>query len=159
MKSKTFQKYTNGLEWENGSIMLDLDNRRHIARPLTSETAPLTESKISYTTKTVYVSGPYTQGDQMENVGKAIDAAEKLSRAGYAPVIPHLSALWQMKYPHDWGFWIDIDLAILAMCDFIYRIPGESEGADIEMEFAKKNGIYELVEDHGRYRIRAIGDE
>jgi len=32
-------------------------------------------------------------------------------------------------------------IAILSKCDAIYRIPGESKGADLEVEYAKEHGI------------------
>jgi len=99
------------------------------------------------TRPTVYVSGPYTTGDQATNVAKAIDAAEMLWNKGYAPVVPHLSILWQMQHPHSWSEWIEMDLAILAGCDYIYRIPGESKGADQEIAFAREHGIKEVKDE------------
>jgi hypothetical protein len=110
----------------------------------------MTETKGTYTARpVVYVSGPYTTGDTAVNVARAIEAAEMLWKAGYAPIVPHLSFLWQMRYPHTWDEWITLDLAILDKCDCIYRVPGESKGADIEMAFAKENGIKELFPDSG----------
>jgi hypothetical protein len=94
--------------------------------------------------KTVYVSGPYTQGSQDLNVAKAIETGEMLWGLGYVPIIPHLSILWQIKYAHTWEEWIDMDLTILQQCDYIYRIPGKSPGADMEMAHAKANGVEEL---------------
>ncbi len=37
--------------------------------------------------------------------------------------------------------WLDIDLAWVEVADVLLRLPGESSGADIEVECAKKNGI------------------
>jgi len=111
----------------------------------------MTETKGTYniTQPVVYVSGPYTTGDTATNVARAIEAAEELWQAGYAPFVPHLSFLWQMLYSHTWDEWIALDKAILARCDYIYRVPGKSPGADVEMAFAKENGIKELFPDSG----------
>jgi len=105
------------------------------------------EKQTTMIRPTVYVSGPYTTGDQAANVAKAIDAAEILWNKGYAPVVPHLSILWQMQHPHSWGEWIALDLAILAKCKYIYRVPGESKGADQEIAFAREHGIKEVKDE------------
>lgn len=89
----------------------------------------------------VYISGPYTKGDVVENVRKAIDAAEIISRLGHIPFVPHLTHFWHMIHLHDYKFWLDYDIEWLMMCDCMIRLPGESKGADIEEEAAEKYGI------------------
>ena len=44
----------------------------------------------------IYVSGPYTHGDQAANVRAAIEAANVLLDAGYIPYCPHLSHFHHM---------------------------------------------------------------
>ena len=89
----------------------------------------------------VYVAGPYSQGDQAQNVRRAIDAAEKLLSLGITPFIPHLTHFWHIIYEHDWETWLTIDEEILKRCDYVLRIPGESSGADRECNLANYKKI------------------
>jgi hypothetical protein len=91
--------------------------------------------------KIVYVAGPYSIGDQAENVRKAILMAERLIAEGFIPFIPHLSHLWQLMSPHKYEFWMELDAHYLLRCDALLRIPGESAGADREVELAKSKWI------------------
>lgn len=86
----------------------------------------------------IYIAGPYTKGDVIINVRKAIDVAEEISKKGHTPYIPHLTAFWHMIYPHDLEFWYNYDNERLKSCDAIYRIPGESVGADQEVKLARE---------------------
>jgi hypothetical protein len=86
---------------------------------------------------TVYIAGPYTAGEISYNVAAAIDAAEKLSKAGLYPYIPHLNHYWALEYPHDYEFWMDQDFAFLDKCDILLRLRGTSPGADREVERAQ----------------------
>ena len=86
----------------------------------------------------VYVASPYTKGDVVQNIKAAIDAGEELSKAGFVPFIPHLTAFWHLQHPHSYDFWIDYDNQWLPCCDALLRLPGESEGADGEVELAHK---------------------
>ncbi len=89
----------------------------------------------------VYVAGPYTKGDVVVNVRKAIECADSLVRMGHEPFIPHLSHLWHTISPHEYTYWMDRDLAWLDVCDALVRIPGDSAGADKEMAYAHEHGI------------------
>lgn len=89
----------------------------------------------------VYISGPYTNGNKLENVKQAIVAAEQVVAVGGVPYVPHLTHLWHELSPHDWEYWMDIDMAWVQDCDMLWRLPGESKGADIEVLLAKQIGI------------------
>lgn len=89
----------------------------------------------------VYVAGPYSLGDCVENTRLAIDAWKTLVAAGYIPLVPHLSLLCQLVYPMSQEFWYEYDLHLLERCDVMLRIPGISIGADIEADHAEKVGI------------------
>lgn len=91
--------------------------------------------------KVIYVAGPYSKGGEAENVHKALRAADELLAAGFAPLVPVLSLLWQVASPKPWETWMAIDLAFLERCDGLLRLPGESKGADQEVEYAKRQGI------------------
>ena len=89
----------------------------------------------------LYVSGPYTQGDPVVNVRNAVRVAEIIREAGHVPIVPHLSMLWHMISPHEWDYWLDLDLALLERCDGMVRISGDSKGADREQKVAQNLGM------------------
>lgn len=92
----------------------------------------------------VYIAGPLAAGNQADNVRVAIEAADKLRECNPSviPFVPHLSWFWHFVSPHHgYRFWMSMDLAWLAKCDCLLRLPGESKGADMEVEFAQRNGI------------------
>lgn len=89
----------------------------------------------------VYVAGPYTKPDPAENTNRAIVVGNRMWEAGYAPFIPHLTHLWHLVTPKPYQQWLDLDIEWLRACDVLLRMPGESSGADKEVEFAKANGI------------------
>jgi nucleoside 2-deoxyribosyltransferase len=89
----------------------------------------------------VYIAGPYTNGDTVINVRRAIEAAENLWDAGFTPYIPHLTMFWHFMNPHTYEFWLEYDLEWLSKCDILLRLSGESLGADKEVKFAQEKGI------------------
>lgn len=99
----------------------------------------------------VYVAGPYTQGDPQTNVDRAIDVGEQITRLGADPFIPHLSHYRHLRYPHSYEFWLEEDIRWLSACDALYRMPGESKGADGEVEYARLHCI-PVFDDMGELR-------
>lgn len=89
----------------------------------------------------VYVSGPYTKGDQVINVRNAVLASDRLFTDGYFPYCPHLTHLWHTIAPRPWQDWMNLDLEWIAACDCLLRLPGESKGADMEIAKAIELGI------------------
>jgi len=90
----------------------------------------------------VYIAGPYSTGDVGQNIHNAIKVADRIVEMGGIPFIPHtMTHLWHIVLPHEYEFWIEYDLAWLAKCDVLYRLPGESPGADREMAFAMDHYI------------------
>jgi nucleoside 2-deoxyribosyltransferase len=106
----------------------------------------------------VYVAGPYSHPDPLANTRAAVLAGQELWDAGYFPVVPHLSMAWQLVAPQPVEWWYAFDLHLLSRCDALLRLPGESKGADAEVEFARNAGIpafgsiAELVERTQRVR-------
>lgn len=90
---------------------------------------------------TVYIASPYTKGDQALNVRKSLEAAEQLRDAGFLPFTPLLSHFWHVIFPHEYEYWMKMDLEWLAHCDALLRLPGESTGADEEVNYALGIGI------------------
>lgn len=89
----------------------------------------------------IYVSGPYT-ADPVQCTARAIDVGQVLLHAGHAPFVPHLSHYWEtLHHVNDYEFWMQIDLEWVRRSDVIVRIPGQSSGADREVELARELGI------------------
>lgn len=89
----------------------------------------------------IYIAGPLTLGDTITNIKKAIETAEIMTKKGHTPFIPHLSSYWHFLFPHEYDFWIEQGLEWLKFCDGLFRIPGKSKGADIEVKEAERLGI------------------
>lgn len=91
--------------------------------------------------KKVYIAGPYTKGDVSVNVRNAILAADAVREMGFTPFIPHLTHFWHVLTPHEYTFWLQYDLEWLRCCNYLIRLPGESNGADKEVREAGQLGI------------------
>lgn len=88
----------------------------------------------------IYIAGPYTKGDVAENVRNAIFEGDYVARLGHTPFIPHLTHFWHMLLPHKYEFWMQQDMVWLDLCDAVLRLPGESAGADAEVQRAIDTG-------------------
>jgi len=91
--------------------------------------------------KYIYVAGPYTQGDPAINTRNAILIGEEIVRMGHIPFIPHLTHFWHMIFPHEYQYWMEMDEKWLIRCDVLFRMPGNSPGADLEVKIAKERGM------------------
>ncbi len=89
----------------------------------------------------VYIASPYTVGDISKNVRAQIDMADKLALLGYIPRWPTASHFWHVVHPHDYEFWMDLDLKEITRCDALLRLPGESPGGDREVRHAQRIGV------------------
>ena len=90
----------------------------------------------------IYVAGPYTKGDIAINVRNAIYAGNNLRVLCHTPFVPHLTHLWHMVLPHaDIEYWYEYDMEWLAQCEAVFRLPGESVGADREVARAVELGL------------------
>lgn len=88
----------------------------------------------------VYIAGPYSSAPD-ENLDIAVNTANKLLNEGFYPFCPHLNHCLELEQHRSWQDWIEYDLEWLKVCDCLYRIPGESNGADIECAKAYEWGI------------------
>jgi len=86
----------------------------------------------------VYIAGPYTKGDMLENVRKAILMGTELFKMGFAPYVPHLTHFWGFLTPMAYEDWLRLDNYWLEVSDVVLRLPGESNGADKEVELANE---------------------
>lgn len=89
----------------------------------------------------IFISGPYTNGDQAANVRAAMCAGDMVIERGDVPFVPHLFHFWELVSPRPYEAWMALDLFMLARCDALLRLPGESPGADREVAHAFKLGI------------------
>jgi hypothetical protein len=87
----------------------------------------------------VYIAGPYSKGDTITNIAEAIKYGDSLIKLGAIPYIPHLTGFWHLICPHSINTWYDYDNEWLLVCDAVWRLEGESTGADNEVELAEKN--------------------
>lgn len=89
----------------------------------------------------VYIAGPYTLGNPEANTQRMIFAADKILQAGHAPFVPLLTHYWHTLIPNEYDAWLRLDLAWLRVSEALIRLPGESKGADIEVQEAKHLGL------------------
>lgn len=87
----------------------------------------------------VYIASPYTKGDIAVNVKAQIDCVDKLMNLGFAPFAPLYSHFQHMAHPRPYEDWIKVDKEWVLACDCVLRLPGESSGADREVELAIPN--------------------
>lgn len=93
----------------------------------------------------VYVAGPYSKTccriSTSGNVRNAVLAGDELWARGFVPYIPHLTHLWDLISPKSYEEWLELDNCFLPCCRAVLRLPGESSGADKEVELAENLGI------------------
>ena len=90
----------------------------------------------------VYIAGPYTNPDPVENTHRAITEGLAI-RDTYdvGVIIPHVTLAAHLVSPRDLDYWYAFDLDQLSHCDALYRLPGASSGADKEVDYAKGLGM------------------
>ena len=90
----------------------------------------------------LYVAAPYTRPEPVSNTHFVYQVASAIyENTDWCPVVPHSSLLWHLVAPRAEEYWYTYDLHLLRGCDAIVRLPGDSPGADNEIEFARANGI------------------
>jgi hypothetical protein len=84
-----------------------------------------------------------SHGCQATNVRRGVRAGLELMKAGLNVFSPHLSWFADLfdDNPPNYERWISLDFDILSRCDALLRIPGESPGADREVDFAMSHNI------------------
>lgn len=104
----------------------------------------------------VYIAGPYTKGDVVLNVRRAVEAADQVLKAGHAPYCPHLTHFWHYLCPGSWEQWLALDKEWVKVCEALIRLDGDSVGADREAALARSLGIpvFDSVESWTSYLVR-----
>ena len=85
---------------------------------------------------TVFISGPYSGINVEQNLDNVKEVASKLIDLGFAPIIPHFYHYIDMKYNKPYDIWLECALELLERADIMFRLPGNSSGADKEEELA-----------------------
>lgn len=92
----------------------------------------------------VYLAGPMTKGSTFGNVVHAITWGKQLLADGFAPYIPQLDAFMMLADDEpkvEWPTFLEWDLEWVKVSEAVLRLPGESKGADLEVERAMGEGI------------------
>ena len=103
----------------------------------------------------IYVAGPYgrrkglSDAECEANVRVAIDAGRALIAKGHIPFIPHLYHYVHVGWSDspDEEVWLRIASSWIEHCDALLLLPGESAGAQHEVELALGKKVYRSIEE------------
>ncbi len=102
----------------------------------------------------VYLACPMRKGSWTDNVRKAAKVGRDLMLKGYSVINPMGSWLLDTAAPMKFENWIENDYGLIDASGAIFRIPGESEGADLEVQYANSTSkpvFYDLTELYGSF--------
>lgn len=108
----------------------------------------------------IYIASPYTLGNVEENVKISLRAANELFDNGFlafSPLWIHYCDQLQSRTYEDWTRILD---QYIMFCHAVYRLPGESKGADHEVKFAETLGIpvFYNIDDMKKYFNNIYGE-
>ena len=93
-------------------------------------------------TALVYIAGPLGEGPAAEvNTTTAMLTMHKMMDHGLAVICPHLSLFAHRLIERPYEEWMALNLELVRRSDHVYRIPGESPGADREVAHAVECAI------------------
>ena len=78
----------------------------------------------------VYITSPYSKGDQALNVRTQHRVWNVLIDAGCVPIAPLWSHYQHLAFPRPYQDWIDYDMAIIERCDACLRLDAKHDGLD-----------------------------
>jgi len=84
----------------------------------------------------IYVAGPLTQGDTLQNIRRAVLAGDALIEQGHDPLVPHCMALADMIAHQPYGVWMRVVTAWLRVAEALFVLPGFSPGTLEEIALA-----------------------
>lgn len=88
----------------------------------------------------IYLAGPISSNPE-KNLDIALDVSNQVIDKGHNPYMPNYNYYLNAKKVRDYELWMKLDDEWLRQCEAIYRIPGESPGADREMVVAREIGL------------------
>lgn len=91
----------------------------------------------------IYLAQPISQGEASRNFYLACEVQARLIEAGHSCINPGLSvANYGAQRRLSWHQWLHVmDLPLVKISSLVLRLPGESKGADLEVQTAKEHGI------------------
>ena len=98
----------------------------------------------------VYVAGPLAPRNH--NILRGIQTGMHLIRAGYAPLIPHLTHYTQQYGWFPLATWLEVDLPWVSQAHAVLRLEGPSRGADAETALAQSLGIAVFTDIHDLFQ-------
>ena len=107
----------------------------------------------------VYIAGPMSNGGagyDLERINDAIRVHLRLINDGFVPHCPQLTMFCELMFPGTVSYteWMALDRNYIDDCDIVLRLPGESKGADNEVQYAQSRSktvyysLYELQDAH-----------
>lgn len=93
--------------------------------------------KIEY----LYLAGPISTGQLIQNVREMCYYADMLMNYKLAPYNPASSHTQDLILPRSYSDWLKYDFKMLTKMGLLLRMPGDSKGADMEIIWAKQHGI------------------
>lgn len=97
----------------------------------------------------VYVAGPISS-DVFEGIHRGMRAGKQLFLDGMAPYVPHWDAFLFLP-EGNWNAYLEWDLEYVALMEAVWRLEGESAGADLECYRAEALGIPVFYEADDEY--------
>lgn len=89
----------------------------------------------------VYISGPMSLGDRVDNLAVAMKAMRELIGLGYAPMCPQLTFFAEPFVDASHADWVDVDIPWVRSAHAVLRLPGDSRGADREVAAAREANV------------------
>lgn len=88
----------------------------------------------------VFISGPITS-QALSCVRDSLPVYKFLLDNGAVPVGLQFAIIAEMVDPLSYEEWMDYAYGLIDHCDLLVRLPGESSGADREVDYASKRGL------------------
>lgn len=105
----------------------------------------------------VYIAGPlFSSGRFTDNIRRAYEAAELLRAGGLVPFIPHLHSFLDIHSPREEEHWLELDKDWLLRSDVMYRLTGDSRGADLEEKWCGEADIPVYKENDDNYDLSQL---
>lgn len=97
----------------------------------------------------VYFAAPYTNPDPAVNVPLYFETValycefykRETGDCRIVPIMPHAFHYLDARCPASYDEWMSIDKELIKSANMLIRLPGESAGAEIEVNYARMNGI------------------
>ena len=85
----------------------------------------------------IFLSGPIESSSDIEKTLSDVSyTIQEILRRGHSVYAPHLFWYSNKNYPVDKYQYLANDLSWILVCDAVFRLPGKSDNADMEVAFA-----------------------